>query len=90
MAATVAERLHMDRVAALGCIVSDVHCRGRVTIHHVHHGTARRDHMRVLPLCEAHHQTGPRGVAIHEGKKSWRDNYGPEIEYLGQIVDMLA
>ena len=69
-AATVAEKRHMAAVEALGCIVKDMWCGGRTTIHHVRLGGAKRDHMRVLPLCQLHHQEGRPGVSIERAKKT--------------------
>lgn len=58
---TKAEKKHLDRVAALGCIV----CReagvfSPAEIHHVRAGLgmAQRNHARVIPLCHTHHRTG--------------------------------
>jgi hypothetical protein len=57
MKLTAADRLHFDRVAALGCLV----CGGPATIHHVtgyadRMGRAPRRHDRVVGLCPMHHQ----------------------------------
>lgn len=80
----------MDAVAALGCIVADEACFGPVRIHHVRHGTSRRDHMRVLPLCDGHHQYGGPGVAIHASKVQWRARYGMEDNLLQKVEQLLA
>jgi hypothetical protein len=55
-APTADEKRHMDRMAALPCLV----CGRTATIHHV---TARitggriaRSHQRIVPLCPIHHQ----------------------------------
>lgn len=60
---TAAEKRHMDRVAALGCLVT-----GRpATLHHVsgyadRMGRISRSHQRVVPLAPEYHliQHGPR------------------------------
>ena len=54
------ERRHIERVAALGCLV----CRRPAAIHHVMKAPGkvrRRDHRFVVPLCGEHHQ-GNEGV----------------------------
>lgn len=57
-----AERAHMAKVAAMGCLV----CGQPATVHHVtasiNRGRLSRSHMRVVPLCPVHHfqQFGPR------------------------------
>lgn len=54
---TKAERLHMDRVATLGCVV----CRRigfgdtPAQLHHVAEGSGLRSNFAVVPLCESHH-----------------------------------
>lgn len=84
---TKAEKLHLSRVAALGCIV----CRNleygesSAEIHHCSSGTGlavRADHFQVIPLCHAHHRTGGYGVAVHAGRKSWEKKYGTEADLL--------
>ena len=84
---TKAEQRHLDRVAALCCIV----CRRLgygdtpAEIHHCSSGTGlavRASHFRVIPLCHQHHRTGGYGVAIHAGRKIWEDKYGTEAELL--------
>lgn len=52
---TAAEKAHMGRIAAMGCLV----CGKPATVHHVtSDGMKRiaRSHKRVAPLCETHHQ----------------------------------
>lgn len=88
---TKAEKLHLSRVAALGCIV----CRNLnygespAEIHHCSSGTGlsvRADNFHVIPLCHAHHRTGGYGVAIHAGRKSWEEKFGTEAELLSQVL----
>ena len=54
--------------------------------HHVCHDRfmmANRSKSEVIPLCRAHHRTGEGGkLAIHKGKKTWRERYGADWEYL--------
>lgn len=53
---TAAEKRHMERVAAMGCLV----CGSVATVHHVtasiHGGRISRSHKRTVPLCPRHHQ----------------------------------
>lgn len=87
---TKAEKLHLSRVAALGCAV----CRNQelgetpAEIHHCSKGTGlsvRADNYHVIPLCHTHHRTGGHGIAIHAGRQAWEDNFGTETELLAQI-----
>ena len=86
-AATKAEKRHMDRVAALGCII----CSMPATIHHC--GTymgGGRDHMKTIGLCWEHH-LGTEGIdGKHMGKRSWEAKYGSEEYLLGRVNDLLA
>jgi hypothetical protein len=74
-----AERLHMDRVASLPCLVSGQH---PVTLHHptasIHGGRVSRSHSLVVPLIAELHliQFGPyfsvealshQGFYLHHG-----------------------
>jgi len=53
------ERIHLDRIAAIGCLV----CGAPAQVHHVKakYASRRRDHKSVAPLCESHH-TGHLGL----------------------------
>ncbi len=90
---TANERLHLSRVAALGCIV----CRNLgygMTPAEVHHirtgqGLKRASHFETLPLCHAHHRTGGYGVAFHAGKEAFEANYGTELELLQQTREVI-
>lgn len=87
---TKAEKLHLARVAALGCIVCKNlgHEDTPAEIHHFSKGTGlavRADNFHVIPLCALHHQHGGHGVAIHAGRQTWEKNYGTESELLAQV-----
>lgn len=92
---TKAEKQHLDRVAALGCIV----CRNLelgetpAEIHHCSTGTGlsvRADNYHCIPLCHIHHRTGGNGMAIHAGRKSWEANFGTELELLAKVHEELG
>lgn len=87
-AASKAEKLHMQRVAALGCAV-ECCVRDDITIHHC--GTymgGGRDHMRVIGLCVDHH-LGPEGIDGKKmGKRVWEQKYGTE-EFLLEKTNIL-
>lgn len=89
-----AEKRHLDRVAALGCIV----CRNLdigptpAAIHHIRagHGLSQRasDYL-AIPLCGDHHQNGGHGVAIHAGQAQFEAMYGSELDLLAQTIKEL-
>ncbi|MDY3572333.1 Ref family recombination enhancement nuclease [Enterobacter hormaechei] len=86
---TKAEQRHLDRVAALRCIVCRNLSLGETPaeIHHCNSGTGtavRASHFRVIPLCHTHHRTGGYGVAIHAGRRRWEEKYGTEAQLLAQ------
>jgi hypothetical protein len=81
---TKSERDHMSKVAELGCII----CGGIAAIHHALTGRGgRKDHMKVLPLCYAHHQGW---AGIHTlGRKTWQAKFGSEQELLDKVEALL-
>jgi hypothetical protein len=85
------EQQHLDRVAALGCIVCRKLNYGETPaeIHHIRAGSGagqRADHHCVIPLCATHHRTGGHGVAIHAGQRTWEAKFGTEEELLTQTL----
>lgn len=79
-AATAAERRHLHRVAAMGCLV----CGEPSTVHHVtSDGFQRltRTHSRVAPLCPVHHmiQFGPRESVEALGHQGFKVTYGIDL-----------
>lgn len=91
---TAAERRHLDRVAALGCIVciNLGHADSPAEIHHPRAGQGmgqRASHFDAIPLCPLHHRTGGHGVAIHAGQKTWEKKYGTERALLEQVKTLL-
>jgi len=77
----VAERGHMDRIAAMPCCG----CGAMgVQIHHViSDGFKRltRDHRLILPLCPSCHSTG--ASAVHRiGTRAWNEMHGVEQHVL--------
>lgn len=81
---TAKERAHMERVAALPCLV----CGGKATVHHVtgsSHvmGRLPRSHEMVVPLCPVHHQ-------IQHGPKESVEALGHRGFYRKHKIDLLA
>ena len=91
--ATKAEKLHMSRVAALGCCVcrNEFGLHSEPELHHIGNGTMgkRATNYEILPLCPMHHILGGIGVAIHAGRKSFEANFGTERELLAQTLELL-
>jgi len=95
---TKAEREHMGRVAALGCIVTllpslDRRCGRPAECHHIRHqvGAGRRSsHFQTIPLCPEHHRLGNHGIAFHAGKVVWEKRFGTELQLLDQTRQLLG
>lgn len=77
---TAAERRHLDRVAAMPCLV----CESPATVHHVtSDGYQRltRTHERVVPLCPRHHmiQFGAHESVEALGHAGFTEAYGIDL-----------
>jgi hypothetical protein len=87
-----AEKIHMDRVSQLGCIVCRKQGKGIVPceIHHVEGKTKPDAHFKVLPLCFEHHRMGSdkEPISRHPYKARFVANYGTESDLL-DLVDKL-
>lgn len=87
-----AERLHLTRVAALGCICCRLLGYGETPaqIHHLREGQGmgtRASHWLTIPLCPDHH-TGRDG--IHGTKAVMRLLKADELELLAATLEALA
>lgn len=78
-AASTQEKHHLDRVAAMPCLIPG--CNNPANVHHVvSDGMKRltRTHERVTPLCETHHQSGP--TAVHRvGHARFTEIFGIDL-----------
>jgi hypothetical protein len=92
---TKAEKAHLSRVAALGCIAC--YLQGTpgtpAEIHHPRAGLGkgqRASHMDGIPLCPAHHRgtVHPAIPSIHLAKRAFIKRFGTEEELL-QLVQQL-
>ena len=89
------DKKHLDRVAALNCIVCMNEGLGPTpaAIHHIRtgYGTSQRaPDSEALPLCPTHHQYSGYGeIAYHDGPQAWESRYGTEIELLEQVNRIL-
>jgi len=77
--ATAEERRHLDRIAAMPCLVAG--CTNAANIHHVvSDGFKRisRTHRLATPLCKIHHQDGP--MAVHRiGHAKFTEVFGIDL-----------
>jgi hypothetical protein len=84
-----ADREHLNKVAALGCVACFVQAGVWETPGEIHHiragqGAAQRaPHKLTLCLCPDHHRYGEHGkLAIHRSKQAFEEAYGTELELL--------
>lgn len=94
---TKAEKAHLSRVAALGCIAC--YLQGTpgtpAEIHHPRAGRGkgqRASHMDGIPLCPAHHRGThhPAVPSIHLAKRAFIERFGTEetlLELVRQLVE---
>ncbi|MEO9497679.1 MAG: Ref family recombination enhancement nuclease [Vibrio splendidus] len=91
--ATKAEKHHMTKVAALGCIA----CRKigyydtPAEIHHIRAGMGtgqRNSHYKTIPLCPTHHRHGEN--AIHRSKVNFERDFGAELDLLGEVMELIG
>ena len=89
---TNSERIHLDKVARLGCIV----CRRLglgvtpAQVHHIRTGQGmgqRASDYETIPLCP-HHHTGPAGVH-GMGRKAWEREFWTEVDMLKEVLDLI-
>ena len=76
------ERIHMQKVAELGCII----CGAEPCLHHIRHGQGmgqKASNYEVIPLCHFHHQ-GKEGIHTM-GTRAWQAKYGSEVELLERV-----
>lgn len=82
---TAAEKRHLSRVAAIGCII----CGGPAEIHHPRFAAGmsqRASNWLAIPLCPEHHRQGEFGHAVHNGQETFERNYGREVELLAETI----
>ncbi len=85
---TRAEKEHLNKVAALGCIA----CKKLgyddtpAELHHLRSGVGmgqRSSHFRVIPLCHHHHRTG--NDSIHQSPATFAKKFGDEEQLLAEV-----
>lgn len=91
--ATKAEKHHMNKVAALGCIACQINGieDSPSEIHHIREGMGmgqRNSHYKTIPLCAQHHRHGVN--AIHQSKTLFTQEFGTELELLEMVNEQLG
>lgn len=94
------EKVHMAKVAALGCVA----CRmigyydTPATLHHIRHGQGiaqRANNFQVIGLCPIHHQYGDGTktygfeYGLHHSPKEFEAKFGTEEELLRMVLKLI-
>lgn len=81
---------YISRMHDLPCVICEVFGMAQMSPTTAHHticdrnGTRRTHDHLAIPLCDGHHQ-GDRDkskYAIHRGKETWVEAYGPDTDYI--------
>ncbi|HRH76082.1 MAG TPA: Ref family recombination enhancement nuclease [Cellvibrionaceae bacterium] len=91
-----AERQHLGKLAALGCIA----CRHLgfigtpAEIHHLRDGAGmaqKTSHFEAIPLCPIHHRgtAGLKFPSIHMSKHDFIATFGTERELLEEVLSLI-
>ncbi len=89
---SAAEKRHMEKVRALGCIV----CRQQgydlwpegTEIHHTRGKTQKGAHYDVLPLCHEHHSRYSK-TGFHYNPTEFQKKHGTQAELLEKVENLL-
>ncbi len=91
---TAAQRARWEVLRAFGCILTHLGvahaCGSRVTIQHCFTGGGgRKDHDKVVPLCEDYH-TGPDGIDGRQrySKRTWQETFATEERMLEKTLEI--
>lgn len=98
--ANKAEKLHMSKVAELGCIACRINgiYDTPACLHHIRHGqgmSQRANSYQVIPLCPTHHQYGDGTAtyeyqyALHRSPIEFEDAFGTEEDLLAQVLQLV-
>lgn len=84
---TKLEKLHMSKVASLGCIICG---NPQVHLHHIRYaglGMGKKSsHYSVIPLCQPHHQGN---FSIHNNPKEFTEKYGTQQYLLERVLERI-
>lgn len=97
---TKEEKLFMDEICQIGCIVCLNHgvYTPQVSPHHMEGKTKPGAHFKVIPLCGKHHQESDtqkpkRWIARHggngDGKHQFEQAYSKEVDLYHQCLDLM-
>lgn len=93
MSPTKKEKLYWSQLSVVvGCIACrlDGRANNYVAIHHVDGRTKPGCHMKVLPLCAQHHQTGGKEApSVHPWVRRFEQKYGTQESLILKCQEIL-
>lgn len=74
---------YMDWLHSSKCSFVCIVCESpNVEFHHVKRdSTSKKDHKRLIPLCQQHHTLSDK-LSAHGTPKKWRETYSMELQYI--------
>lgn len=86
----VKDKIRAEKLIDTGCIACRLLGHGYAPgeIHHIRRFGGKRDNAPFICLCEKHHRTGGKGVAVHAGRKAFAEAIASE-ERLLEITNEL-
>lgn len=84
------EKLWMNWISTLPCMVRNYQCSNILHRHHLTHGGRPKNDFRTIPLCSSHHHWNsplPIGDAYHKGTKAWERKHGSQEEMLIKLQE---
>ena len=88
------EKLWMDSISQVGCIVCKVHydCFTPAEVHHIDGKTKPGAHLKTIGLCYRHHREGVNNemyVSRHPFKAEFVKRYGTEMDLLEKVKELV-
>lgn len=89
---------YLQRVRELPCCICEAFGEVQLSPTQAHHticgrfGSLKTPDECAIPVCEGHHLglLDTSKVAIHNGKKTWVEKYGPDTDYIATTQDKIG
>ncbi len=89
------DRKHLGKVAMMKCVACRKDKPPRITRLEVHHKTGegmgkKASDLLTLPLCNYHHQSGPKGKGLHKDIYLWEKNFATQDSLILEVHENLG
>jgi len=86
---------HLGIIALMPCVACMKERAARSTRLEIHHKTGcglgkKASDLLTIPLCNFHHQSGGRGLAVHLGVDLWEKKFGTQQDLILQIHERIG